>query len=308
MTITRAVLVLEPAAPDDPSGRARAVSPPRTNGDRQAAASRPRSRSRRRSEPARGGRCRPRRATERRGECSERSPTSSLSTPRTASSDSAQRGDGAKPRALFRLEVTADGPIWPLGAPRARRATYSQIPDHYAHAGNSGIPMMGDPGLEPGNLFLIRKTFCRLQSSQLELNPCKRVQQHARKTTGDDWALQAGGPIVAPRPQFEGTASHGPVAVIEPTIRSSPDAAEAGRCAPAGIASTAASLGAWSRSSITWPWVPRGARAAVSSWRATFSPALATLPRRHRFPFAADGGGAAKKPVPPRPISRQANC
>jgi hypothetical protein len=56
MTITRAVLVLESAAPDDPSGRAYAASPRGPNGDRQAAASRPRSRSRRRSEPARGGR------------------------------------------------------------------------------------------------------------------------------------------------------------------------------------------------------------------------------------------------------------
>ena len=64
---------------------------------------------------------------------------------------------------------------------------------------------------------------------------------------------------MAPRPRFEGRASCGPEADITPTIRSDPDAPEAGRCAPAGIASTAASLGAWPRSSITWPWVPRGA-------------------------------------------------
>jgi hypothetical protein len=84
------------------------------------------------------------------------------------------------------------------------------------------------------DLFLIRKTFCPLESSQLALNPCKRVQQHDRKTTGDDWRLQPGGPIVAPRPQFEGTASCGLVAHMTPTIRSRPDAGEACRCAPAG--------------------------------------------------------------------------
>ena len=121
------------------------------------------------------------------------------------------------------------------------------------------FPESGRSRTRTWDLFLIRKTFCPLQSSQLALNPCKRVRQHDRKTTGDDWALQAGGPIVAPRPKSEERPTYDPEADIVPTIRSDPDAPEAGRCAPAGIASTAAGLGAWSRSSITWPWVPGGA-------------------------------------------------
>ena len=100
--------------------------------------------------------------------------------------------------------------------------------------GIPGFRSMGDPGLEPGNLFLIRKTFCRLQSSQLAVNPCKPWQQRWRKATGGDWSLQPGGPIVAPRPRFEGNASYDLGANIMPTMRSDPDASEAGRCAPAG--------------------------------------------------------------------------
>ena len=193
----------------------------------------------------------------RRGERSERSPTSSLSTPRTASSDSAQRGDGAKPGALFRLEVTADGPIWPLGAPRARRATYSQIPDHYAHAGNSGTPMMGDPGLEPGNLFLIRKAFCLLQSCQLAVNPCK---SRNRRSAEDDWRRLAAttwwphrGPTTAVRGQGVGW----PGSEHHADDTANPGRAGGGPLRACKIASTATSLGAWSSSSITCPYVSR---------------------------------------------------
>ncbi len=161
------------------------------------------------------------------------------------------------------------------------------------------FPESGRSRTRTWDLFLIRKTFCPLQSSQLALNPCKRVRQHDRKTTGDDWALQAGGPIVAPRPKSEERPTYDPEADIVPTIRSDPDAPEAGRCAPAGIASTAAGLGAWSRSSITWPWVPRGERAAVSELARELQPSAchaastASLPFRRRWRRGCGEAGAA---------------
>ena len=171
--------------------------------------------------------------------------------------------------------------------------------DPSKHTALQVFPESGRSRTRTWDLFLIRKTFCPLQSSQLELNPCKHVQQRARKTTGDDWALQLGGPIVAPRPRFEGKASYDPEADIMPTIRSDPDAREAGRCAPAGIASTAASLGAWSRSSIAWPWVPRGERAAVSELARELQPSAchaastASLPFRLRWRRGCGEAGAA---------------
>ena len=94
--------------------------------------------------------------------------------------------------------------------------------DPSKHPALQVFPESGRSRTRTWDLFLIRKTFCPLQSSQLELNPCKHVQQRARKTTGDDWALQLGGPIVAPRPRFEGKASYDPEADIMPTIRSRP--------------------------------------------------------------------------------------
>ena len=63
--------------------------------------------------------------------------------------------------------------------------------------------------------------------------PAKRGRRQARKTTGDDWPLQADGPIVAPRPQLGGKASCGPEADIMPTLRSRPDAVEECRHEPA---------------------------------------------------------------------------
>ena len=90
----RSVLVLEPAAPPDPPGPAYAVSRARSKWSlssrrfRRAAASRRRLRSRRRSEPAPGLRCRPRRTTDRRGERSSARRPAPLSTRRTAFSDS----------------------------------------------------------------------------------------------------------------------------------------------------------------------------------------------------------------------------
>ena len=78
-----AALVLEPAAPPDTRDGHRPHRPRGPDGDRQAVASRPRSRSRRRCAPARGGRCR--HAGPRAAEANvPRSPASSPST-RTAS-------------------------------------------------------------------------------------------------------------------------------------------------------------------------------------------------------------------------------
>ena len=141
---------------------------------------------------------------------------------------------GAKPGALSRLPVIAGGPmVAPWTTQRARRSTHSRKPENRSNAGKSWIPASGRSRTRTWDLFLIRKTFCPLQSSQLELNPCKHVQQRARKTTGGDWSLQAGGPIVAPRPQFAGGLSFDPEADITATIRSDPNAPQACRSAPA---------------------------------------------------------------------------
>jgi hypothetical protein len=90
-------------------------------------ASRPRSRSRRRSalhemvDAAPAGHQPPR------GMC-QRSPASSLSTRRTAFSDSAQHGDGARPRALFRLTSNRRWPHMAHGTPRPRPSSSSPNP------------------------------------------------------------------------------------------------------------------------------------------------------------------------------------
>ena len=80
---------------------------------------------------------------------------------------------GAKPGALFRLTGNRR---WPHMAPwntRPRRSSSSQIPENCANAANSWIPANGRSRTRTWDLFLIRKTFCRLQSPQLALNPCK---------------------------------------------------------------------------------------------------------------------------------------
>ena len=62
-----------------------------------------------------------------------------------------------------------------------------QIPENCANAANSWIPASGRSRTRSWDLFLIRKTFCPLQSSQLELNPANmRNSAHGRRleTTG----------------------------------------------------------------------------------------------------------------------------
>jgi len=145
---------------------------------------------------------------------------------------------------FFASKVNAVAPWWPHGPRRPCRANHSQKPDSCPNAANFWITADGRSRTRTWDLFLIRKTFCPPQSSQLALNPCKPSERQVRKATGDDWPLQAGGPIVAPRPQFEGRASCDPVAVIGATIRSSPDAREADRGGACRMMSTAASFGA----------------------------------------------------------------
>ena len=152
---------------------------------------------------------------------------------------------------FFASQVTAGGPIVaPWNTPTV---PILQQPDPRKLRKCSEFLDSGDgrSRTRTWDLFLIRNTFCPLQSPQLALNPCKPLRRRRRKGTGGDWAGQAGGPIVAPRPPFEGRVSYDPEAVITPTIRSSPDAREGGPLRACMIASTAASLGAWSSSSIT---------------------------------------------------------
>ena len=192
-----------------------------------------RSRSRRRSTPARGGRCRP-----------TGPPTAETNVPALTGQFPQHAADGvlgarghltaARTRErFFASQVTAGGPIWPRGTPRPCRSSSSQIPENCVNAAISWIPASGRSRTRTWDLFLIRKTICPLQSSQLALNPCKPTRRRRRKGTGGDWRGQPGGPVVAPRPPFEGMVSYGPEADIMPTIRSSPDAPEAARCAPA---------------------------------------------------------------------------
>jgi len=123
--------------------------------------------------------------------------------------------------------------MWRLGAPEISQSTGNPNLGQLRKCREAGSLRMGDPGLEPGTPSL-GEAACRLQSCQLAHNPCKHAQHRARKTTGDDWALQPDGPIVAPRRHEENWQSYPPVAVITPTTRSSPDAPEAGRCKAAG--------------------------------------------------------------------------
>ena len=231
--ITRAVLVLEPAGPPDPSGRAYAVAradqmairqPPRLGPDHTADAA-PRLHAM--VDPAPPGDRAPRRTFR------ARRPVRSVRGGLRSRSPRPPDG-GANPGALFRLTGNRGWPhCGPVEHPDHADPSSSQILENCVNAANSWIPASGRSRTRTWDLFLIRKTFCPLQSPQLALNPCKPLRRRRRKRTGGDWTGQAGGPIVAPRPPFEGMVSYGPVAVIMPTIRSSPDAPEAGRCAPA---------------------------------------------------------------------------
>ena len=97
----------------------------------------------------------------------------------------------------------------------------------------SGFRRMGDPGLEPGTSSLSGKPFVPSSPPNSHLIPANRGDGAGRRGLERTGRVQAGGPIVAPRPEFEGKASYGPEADITPTIRSRPDAPEAARCAPA---------------------------------------------------------------------------
>ncbi len=161
------------------------------------------------------------------------------------------------------------------------------------------FPESGRSRTRTSDLFLIRNTFCPLQSPQLALNPCKPPRRRQRKGTGGDWTGQPSGPLVAPRPPFEGMVSYDPEADITATIRSSPDAPEAARGVPAGwraprraspLRRARPSRGRMSPGSARRPW---------PGCRATFSPAPATPPQPPRLLWYRNAGGAARKPAPP---------
>ena len=143
-------------------------------------------------------------------------------------------------------------PLWPHGTPRPCRSSSSQILENCADAANSWIPADGRSRTRTWDLFLIRRSCVSPPVVPTRsLIPAHRASRRVREGTGEDWRGQAGGPTVATRPQFEGKASYDPEADITPTIRSSPDARWSVLLRACMIASTAASLGAWSSSSIT---------------------------------------------------------
>ena len=145
------------------------------DGDRQAAASRPRPRSRRRSPPTRGGRSRPRRAVNRRDECpSARRRARSVRSGRCSPSPQ-PRDSGANQGALFASQVTARGPIVaPWNTPTV---PIHQQPDprklrkcsEFLDSGE-----MGDPGLEPGTSSLSGKPFVASSRPNSHLIPANR--------------------------------------------------------------------------------------------------------------------------------------
>jgi hypothetical protein len=80
----------------------------------------------------------------------------------------------------------ADGP---LEHPNRADPPAAQIPDHCAHAGNSGTPMMGDPGLEPGTSSLSGKPFVAsspLDSHLIPANRCDGASGRGLEGTGGD--------------------------------------------------------------------------------------------------------------------------
>ena len=175
----------------------------------------------------------PRRATNRRAECSSARRQFPQHTANVALVARARLTAARTKERFFASQELPVAPLWPHRTPRPCRPFSSQILENCANAANSWIPASGRSRTRTWDLFLIRNTFCPLQSPQLELNPCKPPRRRRRKGTGGDWTGQPGGPVVAPRPRFEGMVSYDPVAVIMPTIRSGPDAPAAGRCAPA---------------------------------------------------------------------------
>jgi len=164
--------------------------------------------------------------------------------------------------------------------------------------GEIGKPESGRSRTRTWDLFLIRKTICPLQSSQPASNRCKPPRRRQRKATGDDWSLQAGGPIVAPRPQFEAKASYDPEADITPTIRSNPDAPQAARCAPAR---SRPGCRAWARRACRSRGFrcPRSRRDGLCP---SATPAVAMPPQQRRSPSYVDDGGAGEQPTALRVI------
>ena len=272
------------------------------DGDRHAVASRPRSRSRRRSTRARGGRCRP--AGPPTAEANvPRSSASSLSTRRMAFWESGAEALAARTQErFFASQVTAGGPIWPRGAPRPHRSSSSQIPENCVNAANSWIPRVGDPGLEPGTSSLSGKPLVassRPNSNLIPANTCNRAHGRRLETTGRY-------NLVAPSwPHDRSSRVSRRVAGKRTSCRRYGQARTLRRraAAPSRSCAPAAIFGARSGPSARGDSAGRGERPG-----ATFSAALAMPPRRHRLPFASGGGGAVEKPVPPRMISRQASC
>ena len=176
-----------------------------TSGESRPPTLSPWTRGRRRSAPARGGRSRP-----------AGPPTAEANVPALAGQFPQYAADGVlgaradltaarNQERFFASQVTAGGPIWPHGTPRPCRPSSSQIPENCVNAANSWIPASGRSRTRTWDLFLIRKTFCPLQSSQLALNPCK---PRATAPAEGDWRGLAGtswwphrGPTTAVRGQ-----------------------------------------------------------------------------------------------------------
>ena len=176
----------------------------------------------------------PRRATNHRGEYSSpRRPVRSKRVDRCSRSPPPP-DSGANQGALFRPQGNRP---WPHCGPTEHPTVpILQQPDPRKLGKCSEFLDSGEWAIQDSNLGPLpyQENLLSPPVSQLELNPLQISSRRVRKATGEDWSLQAGGPIVAPRRRFEGRVSFDPEAVIMPTIRSSPDAREAGRCAPAG--------------------------------------------------------------------------
>ena len=228
----------------------------------------------------------------------QHSAVSSLQDAPTAFSEPAPTLTAARTQERFSSQASSWWPQMAHGAPRPSDPLPARKPEHCANAANSWIPADGRSRTRTWDLFPIRTTVCPLQSPQLANNPCRTVERRLRKTTGDDWGGRPGGPTAAVRGHgvvWPGSGHH-----ADDTVK--PDAPEARRTVPSRWCAPAASFGAPSGPSARGDSPARGERLG-----ATFSPALAMPPRRHRLPFAPGGDGAVEKPVPPRMISRQAS-
>ncbi len=227
--ITRAELVLESAAPPDPQD-ARERMARRSRSRSSSPATRPRGRRPPLNTPADVATPHPPTS-----EANVQAPIGQF--PRHTADDVLGawrlRGSGANQGALFRLTGIARGPIV---APRNTPTVPTlQQPDPRKLLKCSEILDSSEWAIQDSNLGPLPYQENLLSppvvpnSNLIPANACNSMI--GRRL--DDWALQPGGPIVAPRPRFEGRVSYGPEADIMPTIRSSPDAREAGRCAPA---------------------------------------------------------------------------